>query len=151
MKKYKVWIHVEQIDENKDIYQDVGEPYSAGVFKSQSDAEGFVIDELLMARTFAAKLRIIGEMGLKFIAGLPQTAADNYSALKRMLEDALKTPVTPVDNRCPKCGAGSNNRELVDREFLGTAAIHVHYKCKGCGSRITEEFTPGEIVLDNSH
>jgi hypothetical protein len=148
MKKYKVWIHVEQIDESKDIYQDVGEPYSAGVFKSQSDAENFISDELLMAKTFAAKLRIIGEIGTKFLSTLPQTDVQNYSALKKLLDDALKTPSTPFDDRCPKCGASPDKREFIDREFPCNNVIHVHYKCTGCGSRITEEFTPGEIVLD---
>jgi hypothetical protein len=35
---YKVWIHVEKINEDKDVYQDVDLPLCAGTFKSSKSA-----------------------------------------------------------------------------------------------------------------
>lgn len=36
---YKVWIHVEEIDEDHDHYEDVREPYPVGEFNSLEEAE----------------------------------------------------------------------------------------------------------------
>jgi len=41
MKKYKVWIHVEEIDEEEDTYEDVGLPEELGVFSTLEEAEQF--------------------------------------------------------------------------------------------------------------
>ena len=35
MVEYKIWIHIEKIDENKDIYEDVEMPISVGSFKGR--------------------------------------------------------------------------------------------------------------------
>jgi hypothetical protein len=48
MKQYKVWIHVEEIDEEKDIYEDVGECYSAGWFESEQAAREYIEQELMI-------------------------------------------------------------------------------------------------------
>ena len=65
-----------------------------------------------------------------------------------MLKDALKAaPV--VSDDCPKCGAGSDERELISKDFLGIEAVHMHYTCKKCGSEIIEEFTLTDIFIDN--
>ena len=65
-----------------------------------------------------------------------------------MLKDALKAaPV--VNDDCPKCGAGSDERELTSKDFLGIEAVHMHYTCKKCGSEIIEEFTLTEVFIDN--
>ena len=32
--KFKVWVHIEEINEDEDYYQDVGEPISIGEFKN---------------------------------------------------------------------------------------------------------------------
>ena len=45
---YKVWVHIEQIDESKDHYEDIGLPYQAGVFKTEVEAANFVENELLI-------------------------------------------------------------------------------------------------------
>lgn len=47
MKQYKVWIHVEEIDEDRDIYEDIGECYSAGSFETEATARNYIEDELL--------------------------------------------------------------------------------------------------------
>ena len=65
-----------------------------------------------------------------------------------MLKGALKAaPV--VNDDCPKCGAGSDEREFASRDFLGIEAIHMHYLCKKCGSEIIEEFTLTDVFIDN--
>ncbi len=51
----------------------------------------------------------------------------------KILRRALSTGPIPRDD-CPKCGAGSDERELKSRDFLGIEAIHVHYVCKKCDS-----------------
>ena len=35
---YKAWIHIEEIDEDKDHYKDIGEPYEAGSFNTKTAA-----------------------------------------------------------------------------------------------------------------
>ncbi len=45
-----------------------------------------------------------------------------------------------VKDDCPKCGAGSDERELISRDFLGIEVVHMHYLCKKCGGEIIEEF-----------
>lgn len=39
MKTYKVWLHIEEIDEEADSYTDVDEPHSVGEFDSLAEAE----------------------------------------------------------------------------------------------------------------
>ncbi|MFC1766655.1 hypothetical protein ACFL6U_31835 [Planctomycetota bacterium] len=46
MTEYKVWIHIEEIDEEKDHYQEIEEPQEAGKFTSEQDAR-LCADELL--------------------------------------------------------------------------------------------------------
>jgi len=38
MTTYKVWVHIEQVDESLDDYQDIGEPISVGEFGNLDDA-----------------------------------------------------------------------------------------------------------------
>ena len=63
-----------------------------------------------------------------------------------MLKDVLKAAVVKDD--CPKCGAGSDERQFISRDFLGIEAIHMHYLCKKCGSEIIEEFTLTDVFID---
>ena len=44
MIKYKVWVHIEEIDEEKDHYKDVGEPVSIATVDDLSDATEIVQD-----------------------------------------------------------------------------------------------------------
>jgi predicted nucleic-acid-binding Zn-ribbon protein len=68
----------------------------------------------------------------------------------KILRDALNsTPMVKDD--CPKCGAGSDERELTGKDFLDIEAIHMHYTCKKCGSEIIEEFTLSDVFIDDSH
>jgi len=68
----------------------------------------------------------------------------------KTLKDALKTAST-VEDSCPKCGAGSEEREFTSKDFLGIEAIHMHYLCKRCGSDIIEEFTLTDVFIDDGH
>lgn len=66
----------------------------------------------------------------------------------KILRDALKS-APAVNDSCPKCGAGSDERELTGKDFLGIEAIHMHYICKKCGSEIIEEFTLTDVFIDD--
>jgi hypothetical protein len=44
---YKVWIQIEEIDEGKDHYLNIGEPYEAGKFDTEAEAVKFVENELM--------------------------------------------------------------------------------------------------------
>jgi len=44
MKKYKVWIVIENINEEEDFYEDVGMPESLGEFDTLEEAKEFVTD-----------------------------------------------------------------------------------------------------------
>ena len=46
MTLYKVWIHLEAIDKQKDHYQDIEEPHEAGRFSSKQEAH-LCIDQML--------------------------------------------------------------------------------------------------------
>jgi len=66
----------------------------------------------------------------------------------KLLKNALKAAPAIKDD-CPKCGAGSDERELISKDFLGIEAIHMHYACKRCGSEIIEEFTLSDVFIDD--
>jgi len=44
---YKIWIQIEEIDEGKDHYLNISEPYEAGKFDTEIEAVKFVEDELM--------------------------------------------------------------------------------------------------------
>ena len=47
---YKVWIQIEEIDESKDHYLNISEPYEAGKFDTEAEAVKFVENELMTTR-----------------------------------------------------------------------------------------------------
>jgi len=47
---YKVWIHIEQIDEGRDHYLNLDPPYEAGKFDTEDAARNFVDSELMTTR-----------------------------------------------------------------------------------------------------
>jgi hypothetical protein len=65
----------------------------------------------------------------------------------KLLKKALKATRVIKDD-CPRCGAGSDERELISKDFLGIEAIQMHYVCKKCGSEIIEEFTLTDVFID---
>jgi len=105
------------------------------------------------AQTPNVKLRNVCQMGLKFLDTLPETELttelENREGFRRMLNNGLSQNAPIVDDSCPKCGAGSDDREFTGKDFLGIEAIHMHYTCKKCGSEITEEFTLRDVFIDN--
>ena len=42
MKTYKIWVHIEEIDEDNDSYEDQGLPESCGEFGTLEEAESKV-------------------------------------------------------------------------------------------------------------
>ncbi len=47
---YKVWIQIEEIDESKDDYLNISEPYEAGKFDTEAEAVKFVENELMITQ-----------------------------------------------------------------------------------------------------
>ena len=150
---YKVWIQIEEIDENADHYQNLGLPYEAGKFNTETTAKKFVENELMIIRPINTKLRNACQASLKFLDTLGETnlmtTLQNLGALRKKLKEAVSHGVPAVDDSCPKCGAGSYEREFTDKDFLDSEAIHMHYICNKCGSEIIEEFTLNDVFIDN--
>jgi predicted nucleic-acid-binding Zn-ribbon protein len=67
-----------------------------------------------------------------------------------MMKEAMNSKIPPIDDSCPKCGADSDEREFVKRDFLDIEAVHMHYICQQCGSEIIEEFTLTDVFIDKS-
>lgn len=59
MKQYKVWIHVEEIDEDHDIYEDVGECYSAGSFETEQAARDYIEQELMTTHVCGSAVMLL--------------------------------------------------------------------------------------------
>jgi len=149
MKIYKVWIQIEEIDEDRNHYLKLGAPYEAGTFRTEIAARKLVENELMIIRPINAGLQRACQQVLESLdVGGEQSRA--FAEEIKILRDALaNAPVVKDD--CPKCGAGSDQREFIDRDFLDIEAIHMHYICKKCGSKITEELTLTDVFVDDPH
>jgi len=90
---------------------------------------------------------------LKFPDSLPgtelTTQQQNREAFCKMLNDVLSQNAPIVDDSCPKCGAGCNERELIGRDFIDIEAVHMHYICNRCGSKMIEEFKLADVFIDD--
>ena len=150
---YKVWIQIEEIDEGRDHYLNIGLPYEVGKFETKGKAAKFVENELMIIRAANIKLRSACQSALKFLNRLGKAnlkaALENLEACRKKLKEAINCNVPAVDDSCPKCGAGSDEREFTGKDFLGIEAIHMHYTCNKCSSDITEEFTLTNVFIDN--
>ena len=97
----------------------------------------------------------LGDLGFQFLDTLPETEltteSENRQGFRTMLKDALNRHAPIVDDRCPDCGAGNDERELLEKEFIGIEAIHMHHLCKKCGARMIEEFKLADVFVDDSH
>jgi hypothetical protein len=155
MNTYKVRIHIEEFDKDKNHCRDVGTSYEAGQFDTEKAARMFVENELMLIRAINTKLRNACKSALKLLRGLGKGSLKNFmqnlAACQRILRDAIDCKTPMVDDNCPKCGAGSEEREFTRRDFLDIDAIHVHYTCKKCGSDIIEEFTLTDVFIDEQH
>ena len=91
--KYKVWIHVEEINESKDHYQDLGLPYQIGVFKTEKEAVKYAEDAVETLQTCKPQLQEICQTGLKFLDSLPETELrterQNRIVFRKMLKRAI--------------------------------------------------------------
>jgi len=147
MKIYKVWIQIEEIDEKKDRYLNIGEPYEAGRFRTEIAARKFVENELMIIRPLNTKLHQACQQVLDCLdVGGEQSR--QFTEEIKILRDAIAN-VPAIKDDCPKCGAGSDERELIGKDSLGIEAIHMHYTCKKCGSEIIEEFTLTDVFIDD--
>lgn len=149
MNTYKVWIQVEEVDEGVGYYENLGLPYEAGKFDTEIAARKFIENELMIIRPINRKLQNACQQVLNSIdVGGEQSR--QFAEEIKTLKDALKTTPT-VNDSCPKCGAGSDEREFTGKDFLDIEAIHMHYTCKRCGSQIIEEFTLTDVFIDEPH
>jgi len=150
---YKVWIQVEEADERQGYHINIGRPYEAGRFKSRKQAVRFVKNELMPIRPAKLALQEICHLGFQFLDTLPETEltteSENRQGFHKMLKDALNRHAPIVDESCPKCGAGNDERELTEKEFIGIEAIHMHYLCNKCGTKIIEEFKLVDVFIDD--
>ena len=48
---YKVWIHIEEVNDDEDYYQDIGEPVPVGEFENLDDAV-YAVADLANARVW---------------------------------------------------------------------------------------------------
>jgi len=151
MNLYKVWIQIKETDQSGKHPRTVGPRYEAGEFNSEAEATRFIKNELLIVRPVKLDLQKVCQAGLKFLDSLPVTELTSQrqsrEAFRRMLTDALNRNAPIVDDRCPKCGAGYKERALIGREFIDIEAIHVHYRCNRCGSRMIEEFKLADVFV----
>ena len=147
MNIYKVWIQIEEFDKDREHCLRLTALYEAGKFTTEIATRKFVENELLIVRPLNAKLhRACQQMLDSLDAGGEQSRA--FAKKIEILRDALVN-VPAVKDDCPKCGAGSDEREFTGKDFLDIEAIHIHYICKKCGSQITEEFTLTDVFIDD--
>jgi len=150
---YKIWIHIEEIDEDKDHYEDIDEPYQAGSFNSKLAAKRFVENELLVIREANTGLRNACRSAMRLLRNLGDanlmTAMQKLKSCREVLDNAVKQAVPAFNDKCPKCGAGCDERELISNDFLDIEAVQMHYKCNKCGSEIIEEFTLSDVFIDS--
>jgi hypothetical protein len=151
---YKVQIQIQKVDEANGDIPALGRSYEAGRFNSEKAARNFVENELLIIREANTKLRGACRSALGFLGTLGKanlkTAMQNLAACRKMLREAANCNVPAVDDSCPKCGAGCEQREFIKRDFLDIDAVHVHYMCQQCGSEIIEEFTLTDVFIDSN-
>ena len=149
MNNYKVWIQIKQVDQGREHPHSVGPRYEAGEFNSETEAARFIKNELLIVRPVKLDLQKVCQAGLKFLDSLPgmELRSQSWKSFRKMLNDALNRNAPIVDDRCPKCGAGYKERELIGREFIAIEAIHVHYRCNRCSSRMIEEFKLTDVFM----
>jgi predicted nucleic-acid-binding Zn-ribbon protein len=152
---YKVLIQIQQVGKDEEHSLIVGRSYEAGRFNSEEAARIFVENELLVIRQVNMRLRNACRSTLRFLDTLG--TANLMASLKsletclRMMKKATSCRIPPVDDSCPKCGAGSDQREFIRREFLDIEAVHAHYTCLKCGSEVIEEFTLTDVFVDEVH
>jgi hypothetical protein len=152
MDSYKVCIHIEQVSESQDHNKTIGPSYEAGTFNTEHEAVRFVVNELIIVRPVKLDLQKVCQGGFKFLDSLPETELtsqkQNRQAFRKMLSDIVTKNAPIVNDSCPKCGAGYNQRELKEKEFIGIEAIHMHYICSRCGCRMIEEFKLVDVFID---
>lgn len=149
MNIYKVWIQIEEIDKERNHYLKLGTPYEAGTFRTEISARRLVVNELMIIRPLNARLHRTCRQVLDSLdVGGEQSQA--FAEEIKVLKNALGS-VPVIISKCPKCRAGLEKREFQDRDFLDSSAIHVHYICKKCSSRITEEYTLTDVFINDPH
>jgi len=147
MNIYKVWIQVEEIDKERNHHLKLGAPYEAGKFRTEIAARKFVENELMIIRPLNTKLHRACQQVLACLDVGGEQSRQFAEEIKTLREALNSAPMVKDD--CPECGAGSDEREFLGRDFIDIEAIHMRYICKKCGSEITEEFTLSDVFIDS--
>jgi len=111
---YKVWIQIEEIDESKDHYLNIGEPYEAGKFETEAEAVKFAENELMTTQIpdSAADLLEACEVLLSYTINLlleldNQTDLDDIEEIQQAKAaiaryNSAQTPNTKLRNACQR-------------------------------------------------
>ncbi len=162
---YKVWIQIEEIDEGKDHYLNISEPYEAGKFDTEAVAVKFVENELMTTQipdsaaglleackvltsyTMDLLYRLDDQIDLDDVEEIQQAKA----AIARY--NSAKTPNTNIQKVCqaglkfldslPETGLTTQleNREAFRKmlnDALNQNTLTVDDRCPKCGAGHTE-------------
>lgn len=95
MTLYKVWIHIEEINEPKDHCHDIDEPQEAGRFDSMQDARSFVDQLLLQSDPSSVRLHIApppNEDGLFRVVYIIDVNASDAKTAARETHETMIAP-----------------------------------------------------------
>ncbi len=110
-------------------------------------------NELLAIREINTGLRNTCKTVMRLLKNLGDanlmTAMQKLKSCREVLDNAIRQTIPPVNDKCPKCGAGCDQRELIKKDFLDIEAVQMHYKCSKCGSELIEEFTLSDVFIDS--
>jgi len=104
MKHYKVWVHVEEIDEERDHYVDLEPCYSPGCFDSEQAARDYAEDELMTTQITGSAVLLLETCKdlTSFVSELlyqmnDQVDLDEYEQIRRTKEaiDCYRPVKTP--------------------------------------------------------
>ena len=119
----------------------------------QFELASFLRDQLLAIREVNTGLRNACKTAMRLLRNLGDknlmTAMHNLKSCREVLDNAVKQGIPAISDKCPKCGAGCDERELLKKDFLDIEAVQMHYKCNKCGSEIIEEFTLTDVFIDS--
>ena len=171
---YKVWIQIEEIDEGKDHYLNIGEPYEAGKFDTETEAVKFVENELMITQipdsaaglleackvltsyTVDLLYRLDDQIDLDDVEEIQQAKA----AIARY--NSAKTPNTNIQKVCqaglkfldslPETGLTTQleNREAFRKmlnDALNQNTLTVDDRCPKCGAgHVEREFKDKDFI-----
>ena len=93
MKQYKVWVHVEEIDEDRDHYVDLEPCYSSGCFDTEAAARNHIENELMTTEISGSAVLLLEACNglISFISGMlyqmnDQVNLDDHQSIRQAQE-----------------------------------------------------------------